>query len=44
MDLRLNQVLTGELSSIGALNKAAREIHDIMRKAGYRTGRIPDLK
>ena len=44
MDLRLNQVLTGELSSIGALNKAAREIHDIMRKAGYKTGRIADLK
>ena len=44
MDLRLNQVLTGELSSIGALNKAAREIRDIMRKAGYKTGRIADLK
>ncbi len=44
MDLRLNQVLTGELSSADALNKAAEATYGIMRKADYKTGRIPDLK
>jgi multiple sugar transport system substrate-binding protein len=43
LDLRLNQVLIGELGSAAALNKAAEEIHAIMQKAGYKTGRIADL-
>ena len=31
-------------ASADALNTAAAEIHEIMRKAGYKTGRLPDLK
>ena len=42
-DLRLNQAVTGELTSTGALNTIAGEIHDIMQKGGYKTGRLPDL-
>jgi len=44
MDLRLNQALTGELTATAALNKSADEIHDLMKKAGYKTARLPDLK
>jgi len=44
LELRLNQALIGEKSSADALNAAASEIHDIMQKAGYKTGRLPDLK
>lgn len=43
LDLRLNQAVTGELTSAAALNKSAEEIYDIMRKAGYKTARLPDL-
>jgi multiple sugar transport system substrate-binding protein len=43
LDLRLNQAVTGELAAAPALNKMAEEIHAIMQKAGYRTGRLPDL-
>ncbi|MBM3537368.1 MAG: extracellular solute-binding protein [Alphaproteobacteria bacterium] len=42
-DVRLNQAVTGELTSTRALNMIAAEIHDIMQKGGYRTGRLPDL-
>ncbi|MBI3455229.1 MAG: extracellular solute-binding protein [Candidatus Rokubacteria bacterium] len=44
LDLRLNQAVTGELTSAAALNTIAAEIHDIMQKAGYKTGRLSDLK
>mgnify|MGYP001057906891 CR=1 FL=1 len=44
LDLRLNQAVTGELTSAAALNKSAEEIYDIMRKGGYKTGKLPDLK
>jgi len=44
LELRLNQALIGEKSSADALNTMAAEIHDIMQKAGYKTGRLPDLK
>ncbi len=44
LDLRLNQAVIGELTAAAALNKSAEEIHDIMRKVGYRTARLPDLK
>jgi hypothetical protein len=40
----LNQAVIGERASTDALNTAAAEIHEIMRKGGYRTGRLPDLK
>ncbi len=44
LELRLNQAVIGERTSADALNTAAAEIHEIMRKAGYKTGRLPDLK
>jgi multiple sugar transport system substrate-binding protein len=44
IELRLNQAVIGERTSTDALNTAAAEIHEIMRKAGYKTGRIADLK
>lgn len=44
LELRLNQAVIGEQTSASALNLAAQEIHEIVQKAGYRTGRMPDLK
>jgi multiple sugar transport system substrate-binding protein len=44
LELRLNQALIGEKSSADALNTMATEIHEIMQKAGYKTGKLPDLK
>ena len=44
LELRLNQALIGEKTSADALNAMASEIHDIMQKAGYKTGKLPDLK
>jgi multiple sugar transport system substrate-binding protein len=43
LDLRLNQAVTGDMTSVAALNTIAREMEAIMRKAGYKTGRLPDL-
>jgi multiple sugar transport system substrate-binding protein len=43
LELRLNQAITGELSSTAALNMMASEILAIMTKGGYKTGRLPDL-
>ncbi len=42
-DLRGNQAVVGKLSPKEALNKAAEEIHAIMQRAGYKTGKLPDL-
>ena len=44
LELRLNQALIGEKGTADALNTMAGEIQDIMRKGGYKTGRLPDLK
>jgi hypothetical protein len=33
----------GEQTSTSALNVAAKEIHEIVSNAGYRTGKLPDL-
>jgi len=44
LELRLNQAVIGERTSTDALNTAAAEIYEIMRKAGYKTGRLHDLK
>jgi multiple sugar transport system substrate-binding protein len=44
LELRLNQAMIGEKTSVDALNTMAAEIHDLMQKAGYKTGRLPDLK
>ena len=44
LELRLNQAVIGEKSTVESLNTMAAEIHDLMQKAGYKTGRLPDLK
>ncbi len=44
LELRLNQAVIGEQTSASALNMAAQEIHDIVQKARYHTGKLPDLK
>ncbi len=44
LELRLNQAVIGEKSTMEALNTMAVEIQDLMQKAGYKTGRLPDLK
>ena len=44
LELRLNEALTGDKSSTDALNLMAAEIQEIMKKGGYKTGKLPDLK
>jgi multiple sugar transport system substrate-binding protein len=44
LELRLNQAVIGEKTTADALNTMAAEIEDLMKKAGYKTGRLPDLK
>ncbi|HVO88604.1 MAG TPA: extracellular solute-binding protein [Casimicrobiaceae bacterium] len=43
LGLRLNQALIGEMSSGKALNAAAKEIEDLFRKNGRKTGSLPPL-
>ncbi|MEO8975504.1 MAG: extracellular solute-binding protein, partial [Casimicrobiaceae bacterium] len=43
LGLRLNQALIGEMSSGKALNAAAKEIEELFRKSGRRTGSLPPL-
>jgi multiple sugar transport system substrate-binding protein len=43
LELRVNQAITGELGAAQALNLAAHEMHEIMERAGYETGRLEDL-
>ena len=43
LGLRLNQALIGETSSGKALNAAAKEIEDLFRKSGRKTGSLPPL-
>ena len=43
LGLRLNQALIGEMSSGKALNPAAKEIEEMFRKSGRRTGALPPL-
>jgi multiple sugar transport system substrate-binding protein len=43
LGLRLNQALIGEMSSGKALNTAAREIEEVFRKNGRKTGSVPAL-
>ncbi len=43
LELRLNEALTGEKSTADALNLMAAEIQEIMKKGGYKTGKLPDL-
>ncbi len=44
LELRLNQAVIGEKTTADALNTMAVEIEDLMKKAGYKTGRLADLK
>ena len=44
LNLRLNEAITGAQSSKSALNTSASEIHEVLRNAGYKTGKLPDLK
>ena len=44
LELRLNQALIGEKGTAESLNSMAGEIAEIMRKGGYKTGRLADLK
>lgn len=44
LSLRLNECIIGKASVAEALNKGAAEVHDLMQKAGHKTGRLPDLK
>ena len=43
LGLRLNQALIGEMSSAKALNAAGREIEEVFRKSGRRTGALSAL-
>jgi multiple sugar transport system substrate-binding protein len=43
LGLRLNQALIGEMSAAKALNAAARDIEDIFRKSGRKTGALSPL-
>jgi multiple sugar transport system substrate-binding protein len=43
LGLRLNQALIGEASSGKALNSAAKEIEELFRKSGRKTGSLPAL-
>jgi multiple sugar transport system substrate-binding protein len=43
LGLRLNQALIGELSSAVALNAAAREIEEVFKRSGRKTGTLPPL-
>jgi multiple sugar transport system substrate-binding protein len=44
LELRLNEAVIGEKSTTDALNTMAAEIQEIMKKGGYKTGKLPDLK
>jgi len=43
LGLRLNQALIGEASSGKALNAAAKEIEELFKKSGRKTGSLPPL-
>jgi multiple sugar transport system substrate-binding protein len=44
LELRLNQALIGEKTPADALNTMAAEIQTLMRNAGYKSERLPDLR
>jgi len=44
MELGLNRAVAGELSVVDALNGMAAELEVVLSEAGYKTGRLPDLK
>jgi multiple sugar transport system substrate-binding protein len=44
ISLRLNECALGKSKPAEALNLAAAEVHALIEKAGYKTGRLPDLQ
>ena len=44
LELRLNQALIGEKTPADALNTMAAEIQTLMRNAGYKSEKLPDLR
>jgi multiple sugar transport system substrate-binding protein len=43
LELGLNQAIVGETTSVAALNSMAEQIHAVMAKYGYSTGKLPRL-
>ncbi len=43
LDVGLNRAVAGEISPAAALNAMSRDIEQVVKKAGYPTGRLPDL-
>jgi multiple sugar transport system substrate-binding protein len=43
LDVGLNRAVAGEISPSAALNAMAANIEQVMKKAGFATGRLPDL-
>ena len=44
MELGLNSAVAGEVSVVDTLNSMAADLETILSDAGYKTGRLPDLK
>jgi multiple sugar transport system substrate-binding protein len=42
--LRLNECVIGKASVVDTLNLGAADVHELMTRAGRKTGRLPDLK
>jgi len=43
LELGLNQAIAGETKSVAALNRMAEQIHAVMAKYNYNTGKLPSL-
>ncbi|WP_052704040.1 ABC transporter substrate-binding protein [Vibrio nigripulchritudo] len=43
MELGLNRTVAGEITVVEALNSMATDLEKVLKKAGYKTGRLPDL-
>jgi multiple sugar transport system substrate-binding protein len=43
LELGLNQAIAGETTSVAALNGMAEQIHAVMAKYNYNTGKLPNL-
>ena len=43
LELGLNQAIAGETKSVAALNSMADQIHAVMAKYKYNTGKLPNL-
>jgi multiple sugar transport system substrate-binding protein len=44
LDVGLNRAVAGEISPAAALNAMSKDIEQVVKKAGYATGRLPDLQ